>query len=458
MKKNKRIRDKMKNNKKKNFQKYIDGMKNNILQHNNDIWIPDNNIQFSNYDSNSWFNIFRYENKNINSIKTIQRVELEEDEHLFRGKKYTVKFTAEQRRRLDIWFDAHASMYNFALEVIKRQGKYNKKVYSWKYLRDKCLKNRKLRVKNFCNIKGEKVDSHVLDQAIKLACKNYKTCLSLIRNKHIKHFRIRRMRKNRTSKIMMFEKKDIDKNVMKIGKIGKFEAFYKSNNKVSKVVFTPQSDFTLHYSKKTDEYTILTGKEIEQEIPVQRKEFISLDPGIRKFMTGITKNEAYKFGMNVANKIRMFQKIINDRNNNKNIPKKIKKKNETLYYRKIKNYVNELHWKLANFLTTNYNNIFIGDMSAKGITQGNTLDPLTKQVVMNLGYYQFRQKLEYKCKTRGVNYCLINERYTSKMCSNCGTIDDNLGASKVYDCKSCNMKIDRDLNGARGIYIKKWLK
>jgi Putative transposase DNA-binding domain. len=51
-------------------------------------------------------------------------------------------------------------------------------------------------------------------------------------------------------------------------------------------------------------------------------------------------------------------------------------------------------------------------------------------------------------------YKHVDEFYTSKMCSVCGTIDEKLGKSKIYNCKNCGLKIERDFNGARWILIK----
>ena len=31
---------------------------------------------------------------------------------------------------------------------------------------------------------------------------------------------------------------------------------------------------------------------------------------------------------------------------------------------------------------------------------------------------------------------------------------NDLGTNKIYKCIECNLKIDRDINGARGIFIK----
>ena len=40
------------------------------------------------------------------------------------------------------------------------------------------------------------------------------------------------------------------------------------------------------------------------------------------------------------------------------------------------------------------------------------------------------------------------------MCTKCGNIDEELGGKKIYSCKKCGLKINRDYGGARGITIK----
>ena len=53
----------------------------------------------------------------------------------------------------------------------------------------------------------------------------------------------------------------------------------------------------------------------------------------------------------------------------------------------------------------------------------------------------------------GCNVHVCTEEYTSKTCGLCGNINYRLGSNEIYECKKCNLKIDRDVNGARNIYI-----
>ena len=47
----------------------------------------------------------------------------------------------------------------------------------------------------------------------------------------------------------------------------------------------------------------------------------------------------------------------------------------------------------------------------------------------------------------------IRENYTSKSCSNCFTIKYDLGANKRFKCNKCELKIDRDLNASKNIFM-----
>ena len=82
---------------------------------------------------------------------------------------------------------------------------------------------------------------------------------------------------------------------------------------------------------------------------------------------------------------------------------------------KIENKVNELHWKVINFVTMNYDTILLGDMSAKSIVYNNKsiLSKVAKVACLRTRYYEFCQRLKYKCEITRTNYRLVNENYTS---------------------------------------------
>jgi putative transposase len=73
----------------------------------------------------------------------------------------------------------------------------------------------------------------------------------------------------------------------------------------------------------------------------------------------------------------------------------------------------------------------------------------------NLKHFTFRQRLIEKIKlVKDTQLYLVTEEYTSKTCTNCGSVKWNLGCNKIYKCNKCKLIIDRDVNGARNIFIK----
>jgi len=82
------------------------------------------------------------------------------------------------------------------------------------------------------------------------------------------------------------------------------------------------------------------------------------------------------------------------------------------------------------------------------------LNKSTKRELYGMEHYKFRTRLQEKCVEHGCKFNIIPESYTSKTCTNCGNIKNDLGGNKIYKCSKCGMVLDRDVNGARNIYIK----
>jgi putative transposase len=61
-------------------------------------------------------------------------------------------------------------------------------------------------------------------------------------------------------------------------------------------------------------------------------------------------------------------------------------------------------------------------------------------------YYVFQQRLKFKCEQNGVTFKMVDEYCTSKACSNCGNLKENLGGNHNYNCDKCGININRDIN------------
>lgn len=327
----------------------------------------------------------------------------------------------------------------------------NIRTYYLKDIRDKIIKNSQIKD---CPTNMQ-IKTHMLDCSIKRACANYKTCKSNFFNGTQKKFKIKYQKCNKSNKIIEIEGEYIRNNQICPNILGDIKYSYNNEN------YKLQNNGTvfIHYNNELNKYTLLVSekiKTINKENNPNKQEFIGLDPGIRTFMTGFTNNKLVKFGTNISSKIRKLLEQTDNIKNKSIVPLKIKNKIEKRCNRKIYNMVDELHWKIIDNLVKHYGVILIGNLSSKNISNKETsnLSRINKRIASRLRFYKFRQRLEYKCQCNGSNYKLIDEKYTSKMCSNCSHYDEYLGAKEIYKCKNCKITIDRDANSSRGITIK----
>ena len=440
-------------------------MKNKILALKNDIWCPDINTEIKHLNTNSCFGIQESETYNVEFKKNEYNI-IKKEEIEFKTIKVVLKFSEEQKKIINLWLNTYREMYNLALKYIKDNVKKDKNVLNFFYTRSKLKKVKsELLVKNISNEKQRHIVNDI-DNAIKLACQNYSTGFKLLNNRKIKHFRIRYWKKNKPLQIMCFTKPSFKSGSIKKNILGKVNGFYNGYEYNFKNINTDcklQKNYRDYFlfvpvkikddnDKTKDDKTKNNDKKIKQN---NKKEQISIDLGIRTFGTCITENSIVKLGDKFEKTIKFYLERKDKILNNIDIDKKIKKKNEKRINKKIRNLTDELHWKTINYLTSNYKTIIIGDLKSQGIVKrdGN-LGKMTKRISMSFRFFEFKQRLTYKCHVTNTNLCITNEWMTSKMCSLCGTENKKLGASKIFNCENCLSVLDRDINGARNIHLK----
>ncbi len=171
---------------------------------------------------------------------------------------------------------------------------------------------------------------------------------------------------------------------------------------------------------------------------------ISIDPGVRSFITCYNPNGEVMEVSDNSNISKLRSRISK--------MQRLKKPYKHLYVR-LKRLVNDMHYKVVDHLTKRYKNIIIPKFGTSRMLRGRKLNRKTKFCMQALSHYSFRKKLIDKAQLRSCNVLVCDERYTSKTCGRCFEQYDIKG-SKTYKCPSCNIKIDRDVNGARNILIR----
>jgi putative transposase len=105
--------------------------------------------------------------------------------------------------------------------------------------------------------------------------------------------------------------------------------------------------------------------------------------------------------------------------------------------------------KLTTYLAKSHSRIVIEDLHVSGMMKNRKI----ARAVADVGMYEFRRQLEYKCKWYGSQLVVAPRTYpSSKTCSNCGNKKKELALSeREYVCEVCGIRIDRDLNAARNL-------
>lgn len=185
---------------------------------------------------------------------------------------------------------------------------------------------------------------------------------------------------------------------------------------------------------------------------------VAIDPGIRHFLTYFSENGyfghicgEYSVLLKLQLKIdRLISRISKEKD-------KFKKRNLKRTVGKtrlrVRDLVDELHWKAIGFLVRNFSIIILPSFETSGMVKKGKRK-LRKSVVRSMQsfrFYEFSQRLEMKCKEYGVLLIRSNESYTSRTNSFNGELM-NIGSREwfVYD----GVTVNRDVNGARNILLR----
>lgn len=184
---------------------------------------------------------------------------------------------------------------------------------------------------------------------------------------------------------------------------------------------------------------------------------VALDPGIRTFLTGFSESNVFKIGQGdfsrIARLCSHMDKLISKISKAKGHSKQKMKKALSRMKNKVWDLVDELHFQSINYLLKNYDYILLPNFetSEMVLKSNRKIQSKTVRSMLSYSFFKFSQRLESKAKELGKMVYRGSEAYTSKTASWTGEIK-NISSAKTI--KSNNIVMDRDINGARGIFLR----
>ena len=187
---------------------------------------------------------------------------------------------------------------------------------------------------------------------------------------------------------------------------------------------------------------------------------VALDPGVRTFITFFSETDCGKIGHQAFGRIQRLCHWLDDlisrtATESDHRRRRSMRKAQARLRQRIINLVDELHWQVARWLTSNYQAILLPTFETHAMTlrAGRKIRSKTARMMLSFRHYEFKRRLMWKAWQRGALVIEVNEAYTSKTCSWDGGIRANLGGAAVIRDGS-GFGMDRDVNGARGIFLR----
>jgi transposase len=191
---------------------------------------------------------------------------------------------------------------------------------------------------------------------------------------------------------------------------------------------------------------------------INKNNIVSCDPGERTFLTTYNENEIMEIGTDVSEKVGKIHKKIDmlQKERKKNYcDGKLKEANELTKeirkkYIKIKNSINDLHYKTITKLMK-YDVILSPILRIS--SKKRKVSKQTVRMLNALSSSKFNKRLLNKAEPYNKLVVNCDEKFTTQNCGNCFKLN-NIGSNKEYNCRRCNLRIDRDHNASRNILIR----
>ena len=408
----------------------------------------------------SWFsnNLFTVQNQNLPPIFspsfTSSVVECTDSEStLRRSNKIRIFLNSEQKRIVRHWFGVSRFVFNRTVEYLQQpETKAN-----WKAIKGEILNS----LPDWCNCVPYQIKSIAVKDACQAVSNAKKKCMN---GEGFNRVRFRSRKKPVQS--CYIPKSAVKEKGIYPTKLGCLS--YKEP--------LPETYGDCRLILAYNEYFLVIPQPVEVKATENQGRVVALDPGIRTFLTFFSESSYGWLGKKANEKIQKLcfklDRLVSKISKAKSKQKRRMKRAASRIRGKIKNLIAELHHKTARFLVDHFDVILLPTFETSQMSTPRLCSVLTlseaeaskkgkrrirsKSVrqMLTLSHYRFQEFLKSKAYEYKKVILDVNEAYTSKTVSWTGEIIHNLGGAKVIRSKVDHRKMDRDLNGARGIFLR----
>jgi len=288
--------------------------------------------------------------------------------------------------------------------------------------------------------------------AVKRCCDALKSGFSNLRKGNIRHFHMTFKKKKDEEQSFEMTPKiiSIHNGYIKMApEFFKDDCLIKTHKKISKVSKIENNVDVLRVHGK---YYVHICVKTEPEGCKDLKTVAGVDLGVRTFATVYSHNKGdvvireYKHRSDLLRRYNMKMNLLKT-------TKGVRKKHISKIEKRKKDLVNLLHWDFINNLLSENDVIYLGDIKSQNIIKGGK-NSLLNLAMKDLSFFKLKKRLIYKAYVKGKKVFLVPEHYTTKTCSCCGQINNNVGSKEVFQCDHCSLVTGRDMNASKNMILK----
>jgi len=176
---------------------------------------------------------------------------------------------------------------------------------------------------------------------------------------------------------------------------------------------------------------------------------VGIDLGLNSFiaMSDGTKVQKPKFMNERKKMLARWQRIVARRHKGSRRREEAKMKLQKKWEH-VTNLSNDyLHKLSAKLVNLGYTSFVVERLNIQNMVKNHRL----AGAIMYTSWRKFIQMLSYKAESAGLEVIEVDARNTSRICSNCGNIQEMPLSERMYSCNRCGLRIDRDINASINI-------
>ena len=303
--------------------------------------------------------------------------------------------------------------------------------------------------------------------AVKRCCDAFKTGFSNLKKGNIKHFRMQYKKKSEKVQTIELSPKNIsikDNKIYILPETFGDECFLHTYKPLNNIKIKNNVDIVRNRNK----YWIHILRPTEPKKYIPAKTIAGVDLGIRTFATvyNYSKDETriteYKHRADALKDLNrkinflkhLRRTLYKSIKKGKKRKKRIRKKQISKLEKRKGDLVDRLHWDFVNHILEHNDIVYWGDIKSHDIVKGGK-NKFLNLAFNDLKFYQLKQRLLYKAYVYGKKVFMVREHYTTKTCSCCGTLNQEIGSKEVFACGCCNTITGRDMNASKNMMLHK---